>query len=485
MTDAVGLVEQVCLKCGGRIPENLLECPSEGCDYVRIFDQEQYDFLVACAYEPDEVTEEFVQQRDLPPIVLQEMSIEDWNRWRSVSDDIEIRLEGAQLKEANLSRAELNHAALRGANLNEVNLQNACLSRAHLDFAELNGAELYYADLNDACLIDAELNGADLFGAELEDARLKNADLNGAGLIGAKLNKANLGHSSLNRASLLQTDLNRANLRSADLKGANLASTKLRNTTVRQAEVNGATHIQDKENVGNLLINTRTDFRGVALEAATVQPNVLGQLQYCCRRLEWEDWYRDHWWLKWPVAAFWDFSDYGRSTLRILLYFLAFSLFFAAVYFGWGVLADGAPVQGLFIARDVQGGALAEAPLYKEVPTLIRPLRAVYFSVVTMTTLGFGDLTAQPSSFWGHVLLMVQVFLGYILLGALITRFAIMFEGGVGPVPKVEKAEGPIRQDSPWWVDAYRVQRFRARLMRFARPILLRFVYGRNWKRDM
>ena len=65
-------------------------------------------------------------------------------------------------------------------------------------------------------------------------------------------------------------------------------------------------------------------------------------------------------------------------------------------------------------------------------------IRSCYFSVVTMTTLGFGDMYAMPDSKWGHILLIIHVILGYVLLGALVTRFAILFSAG-GPSGKIFK----------------------------------------------
>lgn len=64
--------------------------------------------------------------------------------------------------------------------------------------------------------------------------------------------------------------------------------------------------------------------------------------------------------------------------------------------------------------------------------------RPIYFSVVTMTTLGFGDMYARKGSWLGHVLLTMQVILGYVLLGALVTRFAVLFTAG-GPAGKFAK----------------------------------------------
>jgi len=47
---------------------------------------------------------------------------------------------------------------------------------------------------------------------------------------------------------------------------------------------------------------------------------------------------------------------------------------------------------------------------------------------------------AKSQSFYGYLFLMVQVILGYVVLGALITRFAILFtaEGPVGTFAKKE-----------------------------------------------
>lgn len=282
------------------------------------------------------------------------------------------------------------------------------------------------------------------------------ASLEGTNLRGARLGRTDLTATCLSSARLQNADLAHARMRKADLRG----------TDVRQAVVDGETNITD------LTIDRETDFRGVALESATVQPKLRGQLQYNCRRLEWRDWYGEHRLLRWPMWLFWSFSDYGRSISRILLWFVALSVFFAVIYGVCGAVTGNGPVEGLFTVTPAGNVEAARVPWH------VVPTRALYFSVVTMTTLGFGDLHARPTSHAGHWLLMVQVFLGYILLGALLTRFAVMFQGGIGPVPKVPPAEGPIRQNSPWWLDVYRVQKFRARLMRFVRPVVRRMWYG-------
>jgi hypothetical protein len=70
-----------------------------------------------------------------------------------------------------------------------------------------------------------------------------------------------------------------------------------------------------------------------------------------------------------------------------------------------------------------------------------------------MTTLGFGDMHANCKSFFGHLLLTLQVILGYVLLGALVTRLAVLFTasgpaGSFTPMDKeTKKLLAKIKED--------------------------------------
>jgi uncharacterized membrane protein len=59
------------------------------------------------------------------------------------------------------------------------------------------------------------------------------------------------------------------------------------------------------------------------------------------------------------------------------------------------------------------------------------PIRAIHFSVVIMTV-GFTNMHANAHSVWAHILVGLQMILGFVLLGALVTRFAVLFTAG-GP----------------------------------------------------
>ncbi len=409
----------------------------------RQFNQEQYDRLIECSKKGPK-------------------GIKEWNEWRAKNPDEEIWLEGAELTRANLQGAKLRDADLQGAKLEEANLgganlvgtnlQGADLRRAYLEGAKLlgaklegaklsgaklegaillgaklEGADLGFAKLEGANLEDANLEGADLSfakleGANLEEAKLQGAKLGGAKLqeaflIGAKLQGAKLGSANLQGAKLQGANLQGANVKNANLQGADLWGAKLQGAKFEGVIVNGATSFLYCQ------IDKNTDFRHTGLENARIESGSKYLLKYNVRRMNWEDWYGKHRFLQWPVRLFWWISDYGISTGRIVLTFFLLVLVFASIYYYCGAMDyyvlgekdNPGVVSNLFVVD------------YEAVAWWLVPLRAVYFSIVTMTTLGFGDMFANAKSVCGHLLLMLQVLLGYVLLGALITRFAVLF----------------------------------------------------------
>ena len=344
----------------------------------RRFSQEQYDMLKRCSEKKD---------------------MTEWNDWCEEDPDEEIWLERADLRDAHLENAKLWDAHLEGADLWEANMKGADLKNANL-----KGVHLCLAHLENADLWLANLEGANLWAANMKGAYLKNANLEGAFLVEANLQGANF---------------NMANLEGAKLRLANLEGAKL-----VAAIVNGSTSLWGCE------IDENTDFRHTGLENTRIESGTKILLKYNIRRMNWKDWYAEHRFLQWPVRVFWWMSDYGRSTLRVVGVFFLLAFLFAGVYLNWAYLRPPGIVSNLDVQPEI-----GEAWLHY---CLRAPVRPVYFSIVTMTTLGFGDMYANKGSIAGHVILCVQVILGYVLLGALITRFAVLFTAG-GPAGKFAK----------------------------------------------
>jgi hypothetical protein len=118
-----------------------------------------------------------------------------------------------------LSDANLRGADLRGADLTKAELREANLSGADLGLSQLGEANLRGADLRNASLFLANLSGA-----ELHVSDLSGADLTLAWLIGANLTEADLSGADLGSTKLRDANLYGANLTNADLTGASGAT---------------------------------------------------------------------------------------------------------------------------------------------------------------------------------------------------------------------------------------------------------------------
>jgi hypothetical protein len=103
----------------------------------------------------------------------------------------------------------------------------------------------------------------------------------------------------------------------------------------------------------------------------------------------------------------WLFADCGRSFFRWALWSLLFSVLFAFFFYN------------IFYLNDIN--SFKPDYIYEELPGL----SFLYYSVVTFTTLGFGDIVPKPGLL--QLIVMLEVILGYIMLGGLISILANKF----------------------------------------------------------
>ena len=158
-------------------------------------------------------------------------------------------LEGAVLKEAylsyaNLANANLERASLIGAKINRANLKDANLSKAvlskcclegtSLDYANLSRANLDQAVAHGALLANVNLSQASLQYIDLSNASLKGANLTNADLTSAKLSKTDLTNANLAGAILENIDFSSATMDGANLSGANLKNANLSNVDIKK-----------------------------------------------------------------------------------------------------------------------------------------------------------------------------------------------------------------------------------------------------------
>ena len=309
------------------------------------------------------------------------------------------QLDGMDLSNRVLQAADLRHASLQGANLSGADLAASDLSGADLTSAELfstdfSGAIMSRIYLERAFLIEANLslaylNGANLTGAHLSDANLTGARLNSALLVGADLSGACLKDTDLRGANLSYSDLSNADLKGADLTGANLQGARLVSADFSDANITGV-QFNETETCRDVRINQAHGnalFKRYAEDQAYVEEYKINRpLRY----------------LLWKVS-----SNCGRSILLWVFWCVFIAVGFSLVFhFHLGGSES-------FTLTE-----LAKEPGYD--PRNWAPM--LYYSVVTFTTLGFGDIIpkSQEAAWW----IMAEVVLGYFMLGGLITILA-------------------------------------------------------------
>ncbi|MFC1582572.1 pentapeptide repeat-containing protein, partial [Planctomycetota bacterium] len=225
-----------------------------------------------------------------------------------------------------------------------------------------------------------------LRGVNLQGANMARSKLPGIVLVKANLRGAELLGADLNGAVLANADLRDSNLHAANLNDVNLTGADMRNTNFRFVKANSNTLINTS------FVNRGTDFTGVALGGTRVEPGLRQLLEYNIRRNSWGEWYSRHPVLSLPTRLFWLMCDYGNSTWRVVISFVVSVFFFAAAY------------------------TLIPESIVVNEATFPEPhlnfLQAFYFSIVTMTTLGFGDVCANPESIIGQLLLSIHVIVG-------------------------------------------------------------------------
>ena len=226
-------------------------------------------------------------------------------------------------------------------------------------------------DLSRQCLAGARLSGldlseADLRGTDLRGAQLRCTILRGARLDGADLRGADLSHADLREARLDDCRVDHAEFLHADLQGARLSGVRgYRTASWLGVDLTGA------------------HFWGAyRLRRVVVDQNYLHEFRTESALNEAVYWL---WWLT---------SDCGRSLGR------------------WGaltlVLVAGFANLYTFLGVEFGDGASAITPYY--------------FSVVTLTSLGYGDIYPTTPTSQGAVIL--ESVLGYILLGGLLSIFS-------------------------------------------------------------
>ena len=312
--------------------------------------------------------------------------------------------------------------------------EDRCLWHAETDVKPRDELEAWRPEaperLDGAVLGQVSLNGVDWFeGCRLVGAELSGVDLHDASLAGADLRDASLEHVAARRANFSEVDLedaslNVCDLRDADLTGARLDQAVFANVRISRATAFGSTTVYEAEldegpdrdddeylRAAQAAIWSYREIR--ELHERNALP-IESRRYYLDekdmrRRVDWHQGnYADA--LK-AEGSRW-VTGYGMSYWRVLATSAAFILLCAALY----------PLTGGI--QETAGGDTTTWSL--ESPEDAPPfyiayifVRSLYFSAITFSTLGYGDIRpvgavarglAGAESLLGSVLSALLVF---------------------------------------------------------------------------
>lgn len=304
--------------------------------------------------------------------------VKAWNQWREANPKII-----PDLREMIFAEASLDGVNFRETNLCKADLGNTSLQQAHLGGAHLEEANLWGANCDGALCAGAFFTKATLARANFAGANLTTVDFKGAMLNYVCFEGATLTNASFEGASLLCGSFKQANL-----VGVNLQDADLRRVEFDGADISGVKYTakSTRKNIDN--------YQGIRVDGCFGDPVFKRFAQdqdylYTIKRRHPKFWFPVWWWS----------SQCGQKPAWLAYWALAIIVLFGGIY-----------------------SVMSWYPIFLKWPDSPSWFTPFYFSIVTFTTLGFGDVT--PISLWGEICVTLEVVLGYFALGLLVSVFA-------------------------------------------------------------
>ncbi|MDG3087248.1 pentapeptide repeat-containing protein [Vibrio hannami] len=250
------------------------------------------------------------------------------------------------------------------------------------DGKPLDGFQLARVNLNDINLVNKghkvgyKCRNADFYRADLTEAHFFGLDLRGTSLMKTKLKGANLHCAQLEDCNLLGADLTNARLETINW-GIMLKQEKRAFEALKNCKHDEAVGLcQEAEEVCRN-IRKQCERQGLFETAGYFFKKEMTYRRYQMPRTSFKRWFSK------SVDIF---CGYGESPLRVVLFSIFFILFCALTYF---ILFCALTyfILGTAAQNPIYPGATGPIAVFLEI------LNAIYFSVVTFTTLGYGDIS--------------------------------------------------------------------------------------------
>lgn len=274
--------------------------------------------------------------------------------------------------------------------LEERALSGESMEGFQLRFAHLEGVKLFSNDgfdLSKANLFRAHLQGAKMFNINLQEADLKKADLSGA----------NLNESKMRGANILGTILQGARLERVDWGDDCVQEREARELQREGKRHEALVRFEEAEEIYRSL-RQAYDSAGRFDNAGS-----FFRMEMTMRRMLLPPWSVGRVWSK--IVDL--FCAYGESPPRVIGFSVLINLLCAIAYFVMGIKSAEGPLR-----LDLQAGLADNVVAY---------LNCVYYSIVTFTTLGYGDIT--PTAGLLRALAAIQAFTGAFMMAMFVAVF--------------------------------------------------------------
>ena len=293
--------------------------------------------------------------------------------------------------------------SFKDMDLSGLDLSGMDLSGSDFSSAKLQKCQLYNCNLTDTIFLEADISFSNFTGADLTNALMHHVEASNTGFGMATLNKvqafqgnfklATFSKATINNsdfkcscfegvrmreATVIQSDFTESTFRSADMAFVNVKHSVFKDADLRNTRLQGITNFAYANWTG-------TDIRNINFSGAYIMRRFVMDQNYLTEFKSKNKFTALIYYL-WKIS-----SNCGKSMSLWCFWIAVLITIFAKIYSFVGI--DWGPHQ--------------------------TPYSELYFSVVTFTTLGFGDVV--PNSTSGQMVAMAEVITGYIMLGGLLS----------------------------------------------------------------
>ncbi len=278
---------------------------------------------------------------------------------------------------ARLETYAANGGMLQGLKLKQANLKNIRLVRRGCSEGyDMRDADLYRANMDNAHLFNINLAGSSLMKTKLNDSKLHCANLQNTNLLGVKLTNARIDNIKM---------------------GKRIQQEQVAIQADKQN--NRAKAIDNYEQSEEIYRNLR---KAAEADGLHIMAGHFAHKELIMRRKQYAPYSKDR-----LVSKAVDlFCGYGESPMNVILFSLFLIFFCAILYFILGIK------EADHIIQMSSTSSLTD--------NLYHFFSAVYFSVVTFTTLGYGDI--QPVGIT-RLIATIEAFIGSFALALYVVVF--------------------------------------------------------------